>query len=312
MDKPRYSIVVPLYNEEEVVEESHKRLKAVLDGCGDSYEIIFVNDGSRDATLEKAKALAQSNARLRVLSFSRNFGHQPAITAGIDCARGDAVIIIDADLQDPPEVMLDMMAKWKEGYQVVYGKRSKRKGETVFKKLTAKLFYRFLNALSDVPLPPDAGDFRLLDRKVVETLKSMPERNRYLRGLVGWAGYRQTAVEYVREERFAGETKYPLRKMLALGANAVTSFSLKPLKLAIYLGSLISFVSFVFLVYVIVQRIANPQIAAGWASLAAISLFLNGIVLIILGIMGQYIGRIYDETKSRPLYIVDEDVRGRE
>jgi dolichol-phosphate mannosyltransferase len=310
VDKPLISVVVPLYNEEEVIDESYKRLKAVLDNCQDSYELILVNDGSRDATLEKARAFAENDKTLRILSFSRNFGHQPAITAGLDYALGDAVIIIDADLQDPPEVIPDMIAKWKEGYKVVYGKRIKRKGETVFKKITAKLFYRFINSMSDVNLPFDAGDFRLLDRKVVDTLKSMPEHNRYMRGLVSWAGYRQTAVEYVREERFAGVTKYPFKKMLALGINGVTSFSLKPLKLSVYLGSVISFLSFVYVIYVFIHRIVNPEIAAGWASLAAITLFLNGIVLIMLGIVGQYIGRIYDETKARPLYIVDEDIQG--
>ena len=308
MNDPRYSVVVPLYNEEEVIDESYKQLKAVMDTCGDSYELIFVNDGSRDTTLDKARAIAKADGCVRVLSFARNFGHQPAITAGMDNARGEAVIVIDADLQDPPQVMLQMIEKWKEGYQVVYGKRSKREGESFFKKLTAKTFYRILNALTDVNMPVDAGDFRLLDRKVCEVLKSMPERNRYVRGLVSWVGFKQTAVEYVREQRFAGITKYPLKKMLGLAANAVTSFSVKPLKLATVLGTFISFFSFAFLLFVLIRKLVVPDIASGWASLAAIMLFLNGIILIILGIIGQYIGRIYDETKGRPLYIIGEEI----
>ncbi|MCL2547525.1 MAG: glycosyltransferase family 2 protein [Oscillospiraceae bacterium] len=312
-DKPKYSIVVPLYNEEAVIEECYKRLKAVMDSCGELYELIFIDDGSRDKTPEMARELAAEDSNLRVLRFSRNFGHQPAITAGMDEARGEAVIVIDADLQDPPEIMLVMIEQWKQGFEVVYGKRAVRKGETAFKKLTAKIFYRSLNAMTDVNLPVDAGDFRLLDRKVIETLKSMPERNRYVRGLVSWVGYKQTAVEYIREERFAGETKYPLRKMLALAGNAITSFSLKPLKLATWIGTLLSMGSFGFLIYVIIDRLfIRPDMAAGWASMVAIMLFFNGIVLIMLGIVGQYIGRIYDETKGRPQYIVAERLNDNE
>jgi len=303
-DKPRYSVVVPLYNEEAVIGDCYKRLKAVMDGVGEPYELVFVNDGSRDKTAELARELADQDKHLRVLNFARNFGHMPAICAGLDAARGDAVVVIDADMQDPPEVIPDMIAKWKDGYEVAYGKRKSRKGESFFKKLSAKLFYRFINAMSDVRLPVDTGEFRLMDRKVVDTLKSMPERNRYMRGLVAWVGYKQTAVEYEREERLAGETKYPLKKMLALAGNAVTSFSLKPLKISTWLGSLLSVGSFGFLIYVIIRRIVSPDITDGWASLAAIILFFNGVILVMLGILGQYIGRIYDETKGRPQYIV--------
>ncbi len=304
------SVVVPVFNEELVIDETYRRLTAVMKNCGGTYEIIFVNDGSRDKTLEKAKALCAADKAVKLLSFSRNFGHQVAITAGMEHASGEAIVVIDADLQDPPEVILDMLAKWREGWQVVYGKRSRRKGETFFKKLTAKLFYRTLHAMTDVDIPVDVGDFRLLDRKVCDALQKLPERNRYVRGLVSWVGFKQTAVEYVREERFAGETKYPLKKMLKFAGDALTSFSYKPLKLSIYLGAVISFFSFLFLIVIVILRLvsgpASTTWTSGWASLAAISLFFNGIVLIMLGIIGQYIGRIYDETKARPLYIIGE------
>jgi dolichol-phosphate mannosyltransferase len=305
---PRFSVVVPLYNEEEVIAECHKRLKTVMDTCGDSYELIFVDDGSRDSTLAMARVIAENDSNLRVLSFSRNFGHQTAITAGMDAAGGDAVVVIDADMQDPPEVIPQMIEKWREGYQVVYGLRSKRKGESFFKKATAKLFYRSLNALTDVHLPVDAGDFRLLDRAVCGALKQLPERNRYVRGLVSWVGFKQTAVEYVREERFAGTTKYPLRKMLGLAGDALTSFSYKPLKLSILLGIFISIASFAYAIVVVCQAIFTDSTVSGWATLACLTLFFNGIILIMMGIIGQYVGRIYDETKGRPLYIVAQRV----
>lgn len=306
----RYSVVVPLYNEQEVINESYKQLKSVMDTCGDSYELIFVNDGSRDKTWVMACEIAQKDKNVKLIGFSRNFGHQTAITAGMDKAEGDAIIVIDADLQDPPAVMLDMIAKWKEGYQVVYGKRLKRKGETFFKKITAKMFYRTLNALTDVDMPVDTGDFRLIDRAVCDALKSLPERNRYVRGLVSWVGFKQTAVEYVREERFAGETKYPLRKMLKFAADALTSFSYKPLKMSTWLGTFIAIISFLGLLFIVGQRLLFPETVtlSGWASLAVISLFFNGVVLIILGIIGEYVGRIYDEAKSRPLYIIGQTV----
>ncbi len=302
------SVVVPLYNEQEVIGESYRRLKEVMDGSGEDYELIFINDGSRDETWPMACKLAETDPRLRLLSFSRNFGHQTAITAGMDAADGDAVVVIDADLQDPPEVIPQMLAKWREGYQVVYGLRTKRKGESFFKKITAKIFYRTLNALTEVPLPVDAGDFRLLDRAVCDALKKLPERNRYVRGLVSWVGFRQTAIEYVRAERFAGTTKYPLRKMLRLAGDALTSFSYKPLKLSILIGSLVSVASFVYGIVIICQRLFTDILVSGWATLACLTLFFNGLILTMMGIIGQYIGRIYDETKGRPLYIVAEQV----
>jgi len=301
-----YSIIVPLYNEEEVIEECHKRLSETMESCGGLYEIIFVNDGSRDRTMEIARDIAGADSHIKIISFSRNFGHQNAITAGMNRAAGKAVVVIDADLQDPPYVIPDMIAKWKEGYEVVYGKRVERKGETAFKKGSAKGFYRFMNMLSDVNIPADAGDFRLLDRKVIEALKTLPERNRYVRGLVSWVGFKQTAVEYVREGRFAGKTKYPLRKMLKFATDGVASFSYKPLKISTVIGVILAICSFAYLIYVLYLRLFTDATVSGWASLAVISLFFNGVVLIILGIIGEYIGRIYDEAKGRPLYIIGE------
>lgn len=313
MSEPIYSIVVPVFNEEEVVTESHKRLKEVMDSTGESYELVFVNDGSRDTTMDKLRGIMETDKSVRVLNFSRNFGHQNAITAGMDNALGRAIVVIDADLQDPPHVILDMIKKWKEGYDVVYGKRLKRKGETAFKKITAKAFYRTLDAMTDVDIPVDTGDFRLIDRRVCEALKSLPERNRYVRGLVSWVGYRQTAVEYVREERFAGETKYPLKKMLKFAGDALTSFSHKPLQISIWVGGLISGLAFLYLLWILIARLCNlPGMVSGWASLAAISLFGNGVVLLMLGIIGQYIARIYDEAKGRPHYIIAEKLGYRE
>jgi dolichol-phosphate mannosyltransferase len=302
------SVVVPLYNEEEVIGESYRRLKEVLDGTGESYELIFVNDGSRDQTWPMAIALAEADPLLKLIGFSRNFGHQTAITAGMDASQGGAVVVIDADLQDPPEIIPQMLQKWREGFHVVYGRRTKRHGESVFKKVTAKMFYRVLNSLTDIPLPNDAGDFRLIDRAVCDALKTLPERNRYVRGLVSWVGFKQTAVEYVRAERFAGTTKYPLRRMLRLAGDALTSFSYKPLKLSIFIGGLVSFLSFAYGLVIIYQRLFTDILGQGWASLACLTLFFNGLILIMMGVIGQYIGRIYDETKARPLYIVAEKI----
>lgn len=302
----KYSVVVPMYNEEAVIEETHRRLKAVMDGTGEPYELIFVNDGSRDSTVEIVNRLCRENPHLRLVNFSRNFGHQIAITAGMDYAQGDAIVVIDADLQDPPEVILKMIEKWKEGYEVVYGKRLKRKGETLFKKLTALMFYRLLRSMTNFDIPLDTGDFRLIDRKVCDVLKGLKEKNRFVRGLVSWVGFRQTSVEYVREERWAGETKYPLKKMVRFAMDGITSFSHQPLRLATYIGFAISGLSFIYLLIVVLQRLFTNTTAWGWTSIVAINLFFNGIVLILLGVIGEYIGRIYDETKNRPLYIVRE------
>ena len=303
-----YSVVVPLYNEEEVINECYTRLTETMSGCDGSYELIFVNDGSDDGTMSLAREIARKDDHVKILSFSRNFGHQNAITAGMNKASGHAVIVIDADLQDPPHVIPDMIAKWKEGFEVVYGKRIKRKGESIFKKASAKLFYRALNSLTELNVPADAGDFRLLDRKVVDVLTSLPERNRYVRGLVSWVGFRQTAVEYIREERFAGKTKYPLRKMLKFASDALTSFSYKPLKLPGVAGVILSLLSFVYLLVMLLLAAFTDYELSLLACLVTVSLFFNGIVLIALNIIGQYVGRISDETKARPLYIIGETV----
>lgn len=303
-----FSVIVPMYNEEEVIGTTFERLKQVMDSLGERYELIFVNDGSKDRSAEIIKELAEEHQEVVLIDFSRNFGHQIAITAGMDYARGDAIIIIDADLQDPPEVILQMIDKWREGYEVVYGKRVKRKGETWFKKATAKIFYRTLRALTNVDIPADTGDFRLIDRKVCDVLKGLKEKNRFVRGLVSWIGFRQTSVEFVREERFAGVTKYPLKRMLRFALDAITSFSYKPLKIASYIGFTISFFSFIYLVIVVYQRLFTNTTTAGWTSIVAINLLFNGIILILLGVIGEYIGRIYDETKNRPLYIVRERI----
>jgi dolichol-phosphate mannosyltransferase len=300
----RYTIIIPAYNEEAVIHETYRRLTRVMEATGEPYELLFVNDGSRDRTAEIIEGFAASDRCVRLLDFSRNFGHQIAITAGMDYARGDAVVIIDADLQDPPELIPLMIDKWKEGYEVVYAKRSQRKGETLFKKWTALLFYRVLRALTEVNIPLDTGDFRLIDRKVCDAMRNIREKNRFVRGLVSWVGFRHTAIEYVREERFAGETKYNLKKMLRFSMDGITSFSHKPLRMATYLGFLISLGSFVYLAIAAGLKLFTTGTVAGWAPLIACLLLLNGLILITLGILGEYVGRIYDETKNRPLYIL--------
>lgn len=303
------SVVVPVYNEEEVVNECYNRLKKVLDSTNEKYEIIFVNDGSRDKTKEIVKDICNVDKNVKFIDFSRNFGHQSAITAGMNYSVGQAVVVIDADLQDPPEVILDMLKKWREGYQVVYGKRLKREGESIFKKVTAKVFYRLLSRLTEFDIPVDAGDFRLIDRKVCDALNKLDEKNRYVRGIISWLGFNTTYVEFVREKRYAGKTKYPLKKMIKFATDAVVSFSYKPLRVTSYLGVLLSGVSFVYLIVMLFLKLFNVMdTVQGWTSLVAISLFFNGIVLLVLGIMGEYVGRIYDEVKARPLYVVNEFV----
>lgn len=304
----QYSVIVPLFNEEQVIHETYKRLKQVMDPLEEAYEILLVNDGSRDHTYEIAKSLCNKDKNIKLLSFSRNFGHQLAITAGMDNSAGNAVIVIDADLQDPPEVIPRMIEKWKEGYDVVYGKRLKRKGETFFKKASAKLFYRLLRSMTEVDMPVDTGDFRLIDRKVCDALKKLPEHSRYVRGLISWLGFKQTGVEFVREERFAGETKYPFKKMLKFAADAITSFSYKPLKAAIYSGTVVSVLSLGYLVFLILGKIFTGLQIPAWTFLAALSLMLNGFVLLVIGVVGEYIGRIYEEVKGRPLYMIEEKV----
>lgn len=302
----KYSIVVPVYNEEEVIHETYRRLTEVMRSTKEAYELLFVNDGSRDRTAEIIKEYSEQDPAVVLLDFARNFGHQIAITAGMDYARGEAVVVIDADLQDPPELILEMIEKWKQGFDVVYAKRTKRKGETYFKKQTAAMFYRFLRAMTDIDIPLDTGDFRLLDRKVCNQMNSIQEKNRFVRGLVSWVGFKQIAVEYERDERLAGESKYPLKKMLKLSMDGITSFSYKPLKLASYAGVTLSGVGFIYLLVVVYLKLFTDSTITGWSSLIVIQLFFSGIILIILGMIGEYIGRIYDETKNRPLYIVRE------
>lgn len=300
----RYSVIIPMYNEEAVIKETYKRLKKVMDTTGETYELIFVNDGSRDRCAEIIKDYAYWDETVKLIDFSRNFGHQIAITAGMDYAQGNAVVIIDADLQDPPELILQMIDRWKEGYDVVYAKRIKRNGETRFKKWSANLFYRVLRASTEISIPVDTGDFRLMDRRVCDELKRLPENNRFVRGLVSWVGFRQTAIEYERDERLAGETKYPLKRMIKLSLDGITSFSHKPLKLAGYMGMLLSGAGFLYLIYVLYLALFTDATSKGWPSVIAIMLIFNGFVLVMLGILGEYVGRIYDETKGRPLYIV--------
>ncbi len=300
-----YSIVVPVYNEEPVVLETYKRLKRVMDSINEPYEIVFINDGSRDKTAFIINEICETDKNIKLIDFSRNFGHQIAITAGMDYTEGEAIVVIDADLQDPPEVIPRMIEKWKEGYDVVYGKRAERKGDTFFKKFSAAVFYRLLKRMTDVDIPVDTGDFRLIDRKVCDALAHIPERSRYVRGLISWLGFRQTGLEFSRDKRFAGETKYPLKKMIKFAFDAITSFSYKPLKIASYAGTIISIAGFIYLMVVIIQAIVGYT-QPGWASLIAVNLVFNGIVLVILGIIGEYIGRIYDEAKGRPLYVIKQ------
>ncbi|OIQ12243.1 glycosyltransferase family 2 protein [Neomoorella thermoacetica] len=302
--KVRYTIIIPVYNEEDVIRETYRRLTLVMQSLGEPYELLFVNDGSEDRTAEIIEVLAETDDSVRLLNFSRNFGHQIAITAGMDYARGDAIVIIDADLQDPPELIPRMIEKWQEGYEVVYARRVQRKGETLFKKWTASLFYRTLRMMTEVDIPLDTGDFRLIDRKVCDVMHGIREKSRFIRGLISWIGFRQAAIEYIREERFAGKTKYPLKKMLRLAIDGITSFSHKPLKLATYLGLALSLPSFAYLVFSLGLKIFTAGTISGGRWLITLLLLLNGMNFILLGILGEYIGRIYDETKDRPLYIL--------
>jgi dolichol-phosphate mannosyltransferase len=278
-----------------------------------NYEFLFVNDGSRDRTLEILEEIVKLNKNIRVVNFSRNFGHQAAVTAGIDRAKGDAMVIIDADLQDPPELIPDMIKLWQDGYDVVYAKRKKRKGEKWFKLVTAKYFYRFLSIMSDVDIPEDTGDFRLIDRKVAEVLRNLPEKNRFLRGLISWVGFKQIPIEYERQERFAGKTKYPLKKMLKLAADGIFSFSSKPVKLPMYAGIFTIAVSVIFFIIGIVNLIAGADAVNIWGSLIFSSVnFIGGIILLSNGILGEYTSRVYDEARQRPNYIVEREIKNDE
>jgi glycosyltransferase involved in cell wall biosynthesis len=306
MNNNLYSIVVPLYNEELVLNETYNRLTEVLEKIKGRYEIIFINDGSRDKTEDIAKSIASKDFRVKLINFSRNFGHQNAITAGMDHASGEAIIVIDADLQDPPELIYQMIEKYHEGYDVVYAVRSKRKGETLFKKLSAKIFYRFLNGIVDIDIPVDTGDYRLISRSVCDVLTRMRERNRFVRGMVSWIGFKQIGIPFVREERFAGETKYTLSKMIKFSLDGIVSFSTKPLKFTVHVGFAMAAISFLYACYLIINKLFFSNVVEGWTSMVVILLFIGGIQMIALGIIGEYVARIYDESKDRPLYISKE------
>ncbi len=307
MDNPRYSIIAPVYNEVESLPVLHKRMMETMEKTGESWELVLIDDGSRDGSTDIIRELARQDARIRPVIFARNFGHQIAVTAGLDYSRGDAIVIIDADLQDPPEVILEMIEKWKEGFEVVYAIRVEREGETWFKKTTASLFYRLIYRITDVKIPLDTGDFRLMDRKVVNVMNNMRERHRFLRGMSSWIGFKQVGLPYRRAARFAGVTKYPFSKMLKLALNAVTSFSYFPLQLATYIGFLSAGISILAIPIVVIGRLTGTEAFLGQATTLIAVLFLGGVQLISLGILGEYIGRIYDEVKGRPLYIVRED-----
>ena len=301
------SVIVPCYNEEEVIVETNHEIVATLAAIqGIDFEIIYVDDGSRDATPEMLGAIQAADKRARVVLLSRNFGHQLAVSAGLEHAAGDAAVIIDADLQDPPAVIPEMIERWRDGYDVVYGVRGKRPGETALKLWTAKTFYRLINRISEIEIPLDVGDFRLLDRKVVDVLLAMPERDRFLRGMVSWIGFRQVAVLYNRAPRRAGQSKYPLMKMLRFAVDSVISFSFAPLRLAIWGGFIALGASFVGIVYALAIRLYTTDWVKGWASIFTAVLFLGGVQLITLGIVGEYVGRIYAEVKLRPLFVVRE------
>lgn len=300
------SIIIPVYNEEDNIQILYNRLTKVVQGLGLSYEFIFINDGSKDQTIYLVKALAENDEQIKFIDFSRNFGHQIAVTAGLDLSIGNAVVIIDADLQDPPELIADLYQKMQSGYEVVYAKRRKRDGESFMKTFTAKWFYRILKNITSVEIPVDTGDFRIVDRKVVDVLKKMPENNRFIRGQISWIGFNQTFIEYDRDERNAGETGYTYRKMIQFALDGITGFSDFPLKLATILGFFVSGVAFLILLYALYMRLIVGDFVEGWTSVITSVLFLGGVQLISIGIIGEYMSRINTEVKQRPLYIVKE------
>lgn len=306
----KLSIIVPMYNEEETVQECYNRISNICNSIENyDYEIIIVNDGSKDKTLDILEHFAQNDKNLKIISFSRNFGHQCAVTAGLKYVSGDAIVIIDSDMQDPPELIPEMLKLWEQGNEVIYGKRKKREGESKFKLLTASMFYKTLNALADVEIPKDTGDFRLVDRKVVDVINNLPEHNKFLRGLFSWTGFKQYAYEYERKERFAGKTKYPLKKMLKLATDGIIGFSSKPLKVLGSLGLTSILISFIILIYSLLSFAFKwNNITPGWTSIMVAITFFAGIQLLSLWMISEYIGRIYDETKGRPQYIVNKTI----
>lgn len=302
---PSYSIVAPIYNEEGNIDVLYNRIREVMDSTGEEWELVTVNDGSRDRSLEMLEALSQQDSRIKVVNFARNFGHQIAVTAGLDYARGDACVIIDADLQDPPEMILEMIERWKAGYQVVYAVREERHGESWFKLMTAKIFYRLIYRITDVSIPLDTGDFRLMDRKVVNALQSMREHNRFIRGLTSWIGFKQTGISYVRQARYSGETKYPLRKMVRFAMDAITGFSYFPLQIMIYVSFILGVLAVLSIPVISVLRVLlGSGFLGGQVTTIVLLLILSSFQLFFLFVMGQYVARIYDEARDRPLYIV--------
>ncbi len=302
-----YSLIIPIYNEEENIGELYRRVGSVMDRLDESVELIFINDGSQDHSLKLIRELQEKDDRICYLSLGRNFGHQIAVTAGLNFAKGQAVIILDADLQDPPELIPDLLEKWRQGYQVIYAQRTKRKKEGWFKRFTAYVFYRLLQQLADVDIPTDTGDFCLMDRRVVDLLNSMPEQNRYIRGLRSWVGFRQTAIQFERDPRFAGEVKYTFRKSFTLAINSLVSFSKVPLRLSTYLGLFSAFLAALMALLVLYWRLYQPHSPlTGFAAIMIAILFLGSVQLVCIGILGEYIGRIYEEVKGRPLYTLAE------
>ena len=306
MSRPRYSIVAPVFNEEETLPEFYRRTAAVMEKLDGACELVLVFDGSRDRSPDIGREMRAQDPRVKIVNFSRNFGHQIAITAGVDYAQGDAVIIIDSDLQDPPEVIFELVAKWKEGFQLVYAQREQRKGETFFKLFTASVFYRLIRRLSSINIPQDTGDFRLMDRQVAFAMRQLREHNPFVRGLSVWVGFKQTGVKYVRQERYAGQTQYPFGKMLKFATDAITGFSYVPLQLATTVGFWISGIALLAIPVVVTLRLSGNNAFYGEATSLISVLFLGGVQLIFLGIIGEYLGRIYDEVKNRPLYITTE------
>lgn len=304
--KPTFTIIAPVFNETDCLDTLYQRVSEVMNSTNEPWELVLVDDGSTDGSTEMIREMAKKDERVRPVIFARNFGHQTAVTAGMDYARGDAVVIIDADLQDPPEVILELIQKWREGFEVVYAKREEREGESWFKLFTASAFYKLIHQITEIKIPMNTGDFRLLDRKVVDVMKSMPEHNRFLRGMSSWVGFRQVGVPYKRAARFAGSTKYPLKKMIKLAMTAITGFSYLPLQIANWIGFTSVAAAFILLVVMIILRIVGSAFLSGQAAILIIALFLGGVQLICMGILGEYIGRIYDEVKGRPLYILAE------
>ena len=312
MSRIRYSFVIPVFNERETLPELHRRLSDVIGQLDGEAELLFVDDCSWDGSYDLLTELGSRDPRVRVIRFARNFGHQVAITAGLDHAAGDAVIVMDADLQDPPEVVPDLVARWQEGYEVVYAVRERRSGESWFKRATAAWFYRILRRIAHVDMPLDAGDFRLVDRRAVDVFRSMRERARYVRGMFSWVGFRQIGVPYARSERFAGEPKYSYRKSLTLAVDGLVSFSNAPLRAALVAGFAFSALAFLLGVFALVAKLAGAFVVPGWASILVVVSFLGGVQLTLMGMLGLYVGRIYEEVKERPIYVVRETIGFRD